>query len=211
MAVISISRQFGAGGRTAAVRVAELLGYEFADETLTARVAEAAGVSDEWVNVTEREGEGWRESWVSSLVSTKFLDKILGGGSVKGKKGQLINYFKEIIPKMAAKDNIVFLGRGSQFILPDDPNVIKILLVASKDYRINFMCENYRLNVKEARETIQEWERNRSDFLGSLTIKDPDDPSIYHLIFNSNQVHPTTAADMICEYVRMHESGGASG
>ena len=58
MAVLTISRQFGAGGKTLGARVAQRLGYEFVDEGLLHKVAEKANVSLEWVEGVEREAGG---------------------------------------------------------------------------------------------------------------------------------------------------------
>ena len=49
MAVITISRQFGAGGKTLGTMVAKELGYTFADQQIIQKIAETANVSPHWV------------------------------------------------------------------------------------------------------------------------------------------------------------------
>ena len=58
MAVITISRQFGAGGKTIGQKVAEALGYTFIDEDIIQIIAEKAKVSPGWVESVEKEAGG---------------------------------------------------------------------------------------------------------------------------------------------------------
>jgi cytidylate kinase len=55
MAVITISRQFGAGGITLGKMIAESMGYTFADSDILQRVAKEANVSTHWVESFEKE------------------------------------------------------------------------------------------------------------------------------------------------------------
>jgi cytidylate kinase len=69
MAVITISRQFGAGGKTVGKMIADKLGYTFADDDIIQMVAEAANVSPHWVESIEKEAGGKLSRVVSSMVS----------------------------------------------------------------------------------------------------------------------------------------------
>ena len=68
MAVITISRQFGAGGKTLGKMVADKLGYTFADDDIIQMVAETANVSPHWVETVEKEAGGKLSRVVSSMV-----------------------------------------------------------------------------------------------------------------------------------------------
>ena len=208
MAVLSISRQFGAGGKYVSELLSERLNYDLADEMVVKKVAEEAGVADEWVKVTEREGEGLRKSFVTSLLSTRFIEGLLGESSPAIQSGQLFPYFQRIIPEIAKQDNVIFLGRGSQFILQKDHNTIKVLLVAPTEYRISFMKEHYNLTRDEARDAVAEWEENRVDFLRNIAVKDQDDPSFYDLVINTSVVRPVWAVNLIANLVA-HRQGGS--
>ena len=205
MTLVSISRQFGAGGRFVAEQVSQRLGFDFVDDELVNRVAQEAKVADEWIRVTEREAPGGATGRVSGLFSTAFLDKLLGQSSSTYHSGEVVKCFTRLIPEIATRDNAVFLGRGSQFLLPSDGNTVKILLVATEGFRIQFMMENYNLSHNEAVQAVQEWERNRSSFLGQLTDKDPNDPSIYDLAINTTVVRPQWAVRLICDMIMKRE------
>ena len=77
MAVITISRQFGAGGKTLGKMVSEKMGYTFADNDIVHLVAETANVSPTWVESVEKEAGGKMSRIVSSMVSKRLVDRIL--------------------------------------------------------------------------------------------------------------------------------------
>ena len=208
MAIISISRQFGAGGRSLAEKITQCLGYEFADEELVARVAKAANVSDEWIRVTERESHSGSKGLVSGLFSTVFLKRLIGESTGGYRGSRLSSLFESIIPEIAERGNVIFLGRGSQFILPERSDIIKILLVAPEEFRINFMMETHHLDREEARKAVGEWEENRTAFISELTTKNPNDPSIYHLVFNTGVVRQDWVCNIICRYAENKDKTG---
>jgi cytidylate kinase len=205
MTVVSISRQFGAGGRFVAEEISRRLGFEFVDDELVKRVAQEANVADEWIRVTEREAPGGSKVGVSGLFSTALLYRLLGQSPKGDHAGEVLKSFTRVIPEIASRDHVVFLGRGSQFLLADDVNNVKILLVATEGFRVQFLMENYRLPYQEALPAVQEWERNRLSFLGRLTNKDPNDPLVYDLTINTTVVRPHWAVGLICDLIAKRE------
>jgi cytidylate kinase len=210
MAVISISRQFGAGGKYLSERLSERFNYKFADEELVARIAKEAGVSDEWVKVTEREGLKGSKGFVSSLFSSRFIGNLLGSSGGSGDEAGMVELFKTLVPEIASRDNVIFLGRGSQFLLQSNRDTIKVLLVATYDFRIKFMMEHYNLTRSDAEDAVKEWETNRLSFLRQLTDKDPNDPSIYDLTINTSVVRPHWAVAMVVELIQARLNGTSS-
>ncbi|OQY51857.1 MAG: hypothetical protein B6245_24140 [Desulfobacteraceae bacterium 4572_88] len=77
MAVITISRQFGAGGKTLGKMIADELGYTFADSDIIQRIAKEANVSSDWVESFEKEAGSRLSRLVSGMVSKRWLDRVL--------------------------------------------------------------------------------------------------------------------------------------
>ena len=202
MAVLSISRQFGAGGKTLGEELAKRLGYRMADDELVALVAEKAGVSDEWVQVMEREREQSNQGFVSSLLSTRTIEWFFGKTSAKIDDEAMAQYFRGLIPEIAARDNVIFVDRGSQFILPSNSRHIKILLVATQERRVTFLMKRYRLSEKDAWQTVKDWEENRNQFLKIFTSRNPDDPSVYDMVINTGFTPIEWAVDFIADLLR---------
>ena len=145
MAVITISRQFGAGGLTLGKMVAEKFGYTFADTEIIKMVAEMANVSTNFVETIEKEAGGKFSKFISKTVSKPLVGRIL-----KDERGYIdeeiyLDYLVLIIAQMADDGDVVILGRGSQYILNDHPDAYHILLINAFEDRVKLLQDNYDL------------------------------------------------------------------
>jgi cytidylate kinase len=197
MAVITISRQFGAGGKTLGKQVAEALGYTFADEDIIQMIAEKAKVSPGWVESVEKEAGGRLSRIVNRMVSKSLVDKVL-----KDERGYIdeqiyIDYLVLLINQMAEEDNIVFLDRGSQYILNDLPEAFHILLINTLENRVKFMMDHYELSAKRAAQVVKNEERRRINLYRKISKQDYDQPELYHLVINMARIDLKGAADLI--------------
>jgi cytidylate kinase len=197
MAVITISRQFGAGGKTLGKQVAGTLGYTFADEDIIQLIAEKAKVSAGWVESVEKEAGGRLSRIVNRMVSRSLVDKVL-----KDERGYIdeqiyIDYLVILINQMAEEDNIVFLDRGSQYILNDLPDAYHILLINTLENRIKFMMDNYDMSAKHAAQIVKSEERRRTNLYRKIGKQDYDQPELYHLVINMAKIDMAAAIDMI--------------
>jgi cytidylate kinase len=201
MAVITISRQFGAGGKTLGKRVAETLGYTFADEDIIQMIAEKAKVSPGWVESVEKEAGGRLSRIVNRMVSKPLVDKVL-----KDERGYIdeqiyIDYLVILINQMAEEDNVVFLDRGSQYILNDLPEAYHILMINTLENRIKFMMDHYDMSTKRAAQVVKNEERRRINLYRKIGKQDYDQPELYHLVINMARIDLDGAADLIMRLV----------
>ena len=148
MAVITISRQFGAGGITLGKMVAEKFGYTFADTEIIKMVAEMANVSTHFVETVEKEAGGKFSKIIYKTGFKALVERIL-----KDERGYIdeeiyLDYLVLIIAQMADDGDVVILGRGSQYILNDHPDAYHILLIDTFENRVKFMQRNYDLSQK---------------------------------------------------------------
>jgi cytidylate kinase len=202
MAVITISRQFGAGGITLGKMVAEKLGYAFADMEIIKMVAEMANVSTDFVETVEKEAGGKFSKIVSRLVSKPLLDRIL-----KDERGYIdeeiyLDYLVLIIAQMADDGNVVILGRGSQYILNDHPDAYHFMLINEFDNRVKFMMEHYNLSQNRATQAVKSEDKRRLNLYRKLHKTDYETPSLYHLVLNMNRISLEKAQDLICGLVQ---------
>ena len=78
MTVLSISRQFGAGGWTLGKAIAERLNYQFVSVGVIEQMAKKARVSPEWIKSTEKSAGDWLLRFTSKLVSSSFIERHVG-------------------------------------------------------------------------------------------------------------------------------------
>ncbi|MBW2140870.1 MAG: cytidylate kinase-like family protein, partial [Deltaproteobacteria bacterium] len=114
-------------------------------------------------------------------------------------------FLKSLITSIAASGNVVFLGRASQFILADDPNTINVLLVADLEDRIDFIAKSWNVKRNEAGQTILARQKRRKTFLKMFDPRDPNDPSLYHLVINISRISLKQAEEMIIWFVEKQE------
>lgn len=201
MAVITISRQFGAGGITLGKKVAESLGYSFADTEIIKMVAEMANVSTNFVETVEKEAGGKFSKVINRLVSKPLLDRVL-----KDERGYIdeeiyLDYLVLIIAQMADEGNVVILGRGSQYILSDHPDAYHFLLIDEFANRVKFMQDHYSLSQSRAEQVVRSEDKRRLNLYRKLHKSDYDRPSLYHMVLNMNRIDLDTAHGLICRLV----------
>ena len=201
MAVITISRQFGAGGITIGKMIAESLGYTFADNDILQRVAKEANVSTHWIESFEKEAGSKLSRLISSMVSKRWLDRVLADERGYLDEQIYLDYLVLIIAQFADEGDVVILGRGSQYILNDHPDAVHILLVNEFENRVNFMVDRYEVSRKKAERTVVNEDRRRVSLYKRLGKSDYENPQLYHMVLNMGRLDLETARDMVCKLV----------
>ena len=201
MAVITISRQFGAGGITIGKMIAESLGYTFADNDILQRVAKEANVSTHWIESFEKEAGSKLSRLISSMVSKRWLDRVLADERGYLDEQIYLDYLVLIIAQFADEGDVVILGRGSQYILNDHPDAVHILLVNEFENRVNFMVDRYEVSRKKAERTVVNEDRRRVSLYKRLGKSDYENPQLYDMVLNMGRLDLETARDMVCKLV----------
>jgi cytidylate kinase len=201
MAVITISRQFGAGGKTLGRMIAERLGYTFADSSIIQAIAQQANVSADWVRAFEKEAGSRMSRAISGMVSQRLVDRIL-----KDERGYIdesiyLDYLVLIIAQTADEGDAVILGRGSQYILRDHPDAHHILLIDSFENRVRFLMEHYDLKESKATRIVGAEDRRRATLYKRLGKKDYDAPELYDLVLNMGRLNLETACSLACKLI----------
>jgi len=207
MAVITISRQFGAGGRTLGRLVAEKLDYAFVDEEIIQMVAKRAKVSTNWVESIEKEAGGRLLKYITRFVPKSFIDLILDDHRGYIDEEIYVDLLHQIINRLADEGNTVIIGRGSQYILREREDAFHILLVAQQEDRVKFMEENYDLSPKEAALVVSRQDKRRTNLYRKFGKEDYDQPNLYHLVINSSKQDLNMATELVCKLITPSDAG----
>ena len=197
MAVITISRQFGAGGKTLGTMMAKQLGYTFVDNEIIQMVAKDAKVSPNWVEAMEKEAGGKLQKFLTKIVPKNLVDRILDDERGYIDEEIYVETLRKIITKIALEDNAIILGRGSQYILQDKPDAYHLLLIADKEYRVKFMEENYNLNPSQAINSVNSEDKRRLNLYRKFGKQDYDEPNLYHMVLNMGKISLEKACDLV--------------
>lgn len=203
MSVITIARQFGAGGKTLGSLVANRLGYTLVDEEIVEMLAQEADVSSDWVDSIAREMGS--ETFLTRIM-LKFgpFRKGYMNISMETSPGYIdgnlyISLLYKIIPKIAAQDNVVIIGRGGQYILADQHDTYHFLMIADTEHRINFVMDHYDLDRKQAQVVVDKHSKRRLNLYRYFARTDYDQPAHYHIVFNMKKVSLENAAQSVCQ------------
>ncbi len=202
MAVVTISRQFGAGGLTLGQMIAARTAFPLFDTEILQMVAEKARVSTDWVHSIEKEAGGRFQKLVSGLVSRSLVDRILDDQRGYIDEEIYVDLLRIIIRKIAEGDDAIIIGRGSQYILRDVPGVLSILLVADIGDRIRFISEKYKLSERQAKTVVVNEDKRRVNLYKKFGKEDFDHAGLYQLVINASRLNLENACDVVCRLVR---------
>ena len=155
--IITISRQFGSGGRTIGRKVAEKLGIPFYDKELVEQVALESGFAPKFV---EEHGE---HSPGKSLLSYAFAPQGVPG-VMKGLSTAdfLWNIQCSVILQLAEQGSCVIVGRNADYILKDREDVLNVYIYADMDFRADRIVRLYGDSEKSPEARLKEKDKRRS-------------------------------------------------
>lgn len=182
--VITISREFGSGGRTIGKLVAEKLGYRFYDNDLIDRVVIESGLSKEIVEKYD-EYATHKNSFLYSLVVNIGGNDAYGGMSFASRV-QIAQI--NVIKKIADEGKCVIIGRGADYILRDRTDCLHVFIRADIDYRAKRIIENYGETDKKIEQRLKDKDTRRKVFYHSFTQREWGYCENYNLMLDSSSI-----------------------
>ena len=137
--IITISREFGSGGRFIGEEVAKKLGMKYYDRDIIGQIAEKSGFSPEYIQ------ENAELSPKKGLFAYAFAGRDITGKSVED---MVYEVQRKVILEIAEKESCVIIGRNADFILNDRDDVLNVFIHGDKAEKVKRICKLY--NVTEA-------------------------------------------------------------
>ena len=194
--IITISREFGSGGRSIGRAVAEKLGYAFYDGELVKEVAQRSGFSPEFI---EESGEyaNARSSLLFSLATAN--QRMVDSLSVYDKL-----YIEQsmVIEELARKGNCVIVGRCSDYILRDNESFLHIFIHADMESRAKRVIERYGANEKAIEKRLEDKDKKRMVYYKNYTGRAWGVAKNYDLCLNSGVLGEERCVELIVDAVK---------
>ena len=198
MAIVTISRQYGAGGVRVGKLVADRLGYRLIDQTILNRIAKDAKVPVKSVREIERTaGDFWNALFTEIAANLTIVRHVPGIKSEFGEDKYRL-FLKKAMSEIASQGNAVIIGRGGQMVLKDHPKTLRFYLVAKDEDRVNYLMQGYGYNREKAETVAIKQEKKRLAFVEGFGCGDPDDAKHYHMVFNTSIVRDELISEFIC-------------
>lgn len=191
--IITISRQFGSGGRFIGEEVAKQLGISYYDKNIIEKIAEKSGLAPEYI---EKNGE---LSPGRGLFAYAFSGRDLTGKSVED---ELYEVQRKIILKLVQKGPCVIIGRNADYILRDRDDVVNVFICGNQPEKQQRICKLYDVSEKEAIKLMKEVDKRRMANYNFYTDQKWGQASNYSLCLNSSQLGYELCEKIIRECVK---------
>ena len=187
--VITVSREYGSGGRYVGRLIADKLGIKFYDKEIITKLAEATGLSEEYIENNEQKRDA------SAILNNGFYMGLDNADELFVKE-------TELIKELAAKDSCVIIGRCADFILKDEKNVIKVFVYSGMEDKIKRATQIYGYEEDKAKKEIERIDKLRANHYKHYTDKDWKDFSNYDICINSDLLGVEKSAEVICNMAK---------
>ncbi len=187
--VITVSREYGSGGRYIGRLIADKLGIKFYDKDFIEKLAKTTGLSEEYIENNEQK--------------RNILESFNNGYYVGlNNADELFIEESKMIKQVASKESCVIIGRCADFILKDQKNVIKVFVYSDMNNKINRATKIYGLDKSKAQKEIKRIDKLRANHYKHYTEKDWNSYDNYDICINSDLLGVEKSADLICKIIQ---------
>jgi len=183
--IITVEREYGAGGSMVAAELARRKGWQLVDQQLTADIAKLASVDSRLVARCEEKCDTlmhrlakvfWRGSYERSLPIAD--DKIFDADTV-------VHLAHQVIEEKAKRGHCVIVGRGAPYILRNRHDTFRVFVFGSREEKIRRLV-GVKMQEKEAAELVDTIDHERALFVRKYFNAEWPCRRLYHLMLNSD-------------------------
>jgi cytidylate kinase len=191
---LTISREYGSGGRQVGEKLAEALGIGFYDKSIIKMAAEKSGLSPDYIEKSE---ESIPNTFLFNLKHSAFsnFDSVSFYETPTSDKMFLAQ--SSVIKEIAARESCVIVGRCADYILRDQPGTVRVFIHADTAERTTRAVESYNLPGENAAASIKRIDKNRSNYYKYYTNRLWGDFRNYDLAVNTSFTGIEGAAEVI--------------
>ena len=177
--IITISREFGSGGRFIGEEVAKKLGIAYYDKNIISQIAEKSGLAPEYI----------QESAELSPKKGLFA-YALAGRDITGKSVEDMVYEaqRKVILELADKEPCVIIGRNADYILKERDDILNIFIHGDMPEKIQRITRLYKVEEQEAIKMMTDTDKRRMTNYNFYTEQKWGKASNYTLCLNSSQL-----------------------
>lgn len=199
--IITIARQYGSGGREIGERVAAKLNIPIYDKILITEAASKGNLNEEVLKKTD-------ESAANTLLYTLAMgSNTLGAAMHFGYNMPLSDKLfllqSEVIREFAAKGSGIFIGRCADYVLKDEPNILRLFIYSDLDHRQARVRERHpELKSSQVIDAISKTDKRRSTYYNFYTGNKWGRHDSYDMAINSSTLGIEGTAELICEFAK---------
>ena len=198
--IITISREFGSGGRELGKRLAEELGIPCYDHQIIEMIAKENGFDERYVaNVSEKSIEAAYPMTIGhrfAMPSMEIMEQPIRVAAAQ----------RQIIENFAKQGDCVIIGRCASSILRDRKNVLSVFIYADEADRVARIARRNGLDEREARARMRKMDRMRKRYFDFYADTQWGDPESYDVMLSSSHYGVDGCVDLLCESLQKGNS-----
>lgn len=198
--IVTIARGYGSGGKTIGKMLADKLGAKFYDKELLRLASDASGINEALFGESDEK--------TSSGVFKKpkvYKGEIISPSESKfTSEENLFNYQAMVIKQLAAESSCVIVGRCADYVLKDDPSVVRVFVYADEENCIKNVADVRGItDRKEAIKRITSIDKERAAYYKAHTGREWIDARNYDLCLNSGNLGFEKCVEIISDFIKI--------
>lgn len=201
--IITISREFGSGGKEIGKRLSDKLGYAYYDSEIVTLLAKQTGMSEEYIKNISEKG--------IYPYAFQFAKLFAMYSTMQNNQTEILVEQSKIVKQIAQKGNIIIVGRGANSIL-SEYNPMNIFVYANMESRIHRCKEkDENLTTKELENKIKNIDKNRKAFHNLISNYEWGAKENYNLCINTSNIEIKAIIPALAQYIENWFGGNKSG
>ena len=189
--IISVGREFGSGGHIVAANLAKRFGLPLLDRNILADIAKEKNTSEEYLRKYDESGRNL------------LFSRTVNGFSNSPEEIVAQMQFDYIKAKADAGESFVVIGRCADFILRENPALIKIFVLGDKDVKIQRIMERENLSADKAKTRMEQCDKRRKYFHNTHTENKWGDSRSYDITVNSSKLGLDGTTELLVKYIEL--------
>ena len=187
---VTVSQAVGSTGEQVARKLAERLGWPLFDKEILQHMAGDDQVRTRLYEKMDEHDTNWLESMIRNLLQGEY------------RKEDYFYRLSEAVLALARQGPAVFLGRGADFVLPQDRG-LRVRFLAPDETRVATYAQQHQCDTDTARSEIARVEREREDLFRRCFCKTRADPTRFDLMINLGRMSPDEAVEVVLAALRL--------
>lgn len=193
--VITISRQFGCGAHEIATKLSEKLSIPYYDKEILKRAAKDSGFDERLFVFYDEKPTG---SFLFNISADGYTTVTDTGITLEDK---IFQYQFDTIRKLAEEGSCIIIGRCSDYVLRDFPNLLKIFLHANNDFRRERVINQYGISEKSAAKEIKTTDKKGLVSTIFTVSTNGATPGNYDLSIDVSRIGIDDTVELIADYI----------
>ena len=196
--IVTIARGYGSGGRTIGKMLADSLGVKFYDKDLIRMASDVSGINESLFGQSDEK----TKSGVFGKPGVYKGEVIAPGKSGFISEENLFNYQAMVIKQIAEEGSCVIVGRCADYVLRDDPSVVRVFIYADEEACIKNAADVKGItDRREALKTIASTDKERAAYYKAHTGREWIDARNYDLCLNSGHLGFDKCVEIITNFI----------